>query len=304
MKKLTTPNFFIVGAAKSGTSSLWQYLKVNKEVFMPADEFCKEPAFFSPLKKNAEMTLDDYFNIFKEANINHKLIGEASTAYLTDPASAKRIYDFNPEAKIIIILRNPAERAYSLYCWMIQDGYEYASTFKKALALENYRINRKIPNFFEPEYYYNYLYFSSGLYHKQVKRYLDLFKNNVLVIKFDFFKNNLNTTYDQVCSFLDINTNVLSPEVYNVSKYVYSPKLQFILRKINNRMNKISNKHFSISYNSKQSRDWFLKLGLKKQRPPELSIETKKKLIIKYADDIEKLSKLTTISFDDWISEI
>ncbi len=271
---------------------------------MPADEFCKEPAFFSPLKKNAAMTLEEYLNIFKEANINHELIGEASTAYLSDPASAKRIYDFNPEAKIIIILRNPSERAYSLYCWMIQEGYEYASTFKKALALENHRINKKIPNFFEPEYYYNYLYFCSGLYHKQVKRYLDIFKNNVLVIKFDCFKNNLNTTYNQVCSFLNINTNDLSPEVYNVSKDVYSPKLQFILRKINNRANKIANAYFSISYNSKQSRDRFLKLGFKKQRPPGLSIEIKKELIRKYADDIEKLSKLTTISFDDWISEV
>ncbi len=304
MKKLTSPNFFIVGAAKSGTSSLWQYLKANKEVFMPADEFFKEPAFFSPLKKNASMTREEYLNIFKEATISHKLIGEASTAYLTDPASAKSIYDFNPEAKIIIILRNPAERAYSLYCWMIQDGYEYAGTFEKALALENYRINKKIPNFFEPEYYYNYLYLRSGMYYEQVKRYIDIFRSNVLVIKFDLFKNNLNATYDQICSFLNINTNDLLPEIHNKSKDVYSPKLQFILRKINNRANKVVNAYFSISHNTKQSRDWLVTMGFQKQRPPKLSIETKKRLMKTYTDDIEKLSNLTNISFDDWTSKI
>lgn len=300
MGKLKSPNFFIVGAAKSGTSSLWQYLKANKEVFMPVDELSKEPAFFSELKKRADMTPEEYLNIFKEATISHKLVGEASTAYLTDPVSAKRIYDFNPEAKIIILLRNPTERAYSLYCWMVQEGYEYAGTFKRALYLEDYRINKKIPNFFEPEYYYNYLYFRSGLYSEQVKRYISLFKNNVLVIKFDFFKNNLDTTYDQICSFLEINTNTLPDEVYNISRDVYSPKLQFMLRKTNNCINKIVNKLYSTGYTSKRSRDWILKIGLKKHKSAKLSIETKNLLIKNYANDLRKLSKMTNISFDDW----
>ncbi len=302
MGKLRSPNFFIVGAAKSGTSSLWQHLKANNEVFMPADELYKEPAFFSELKKNPSMTSAEYLNIFKEATPDHKRIGEASTAYLTDPNSAKSIYSFNPEAKIIILLRNPAERAYSLYCWMVQEGYEYAGTFKKALGLEDHRVDKKIPNFFEPEYYYNYLYFRSGLYYEQVKRYLSLFKNNVLVIKFDFLKNNFHTAYSQICSFLDINTNTLSREAYNVSRDVYSPKLQFILRKINNQANKIVNKIYSPTYySSKSSRDFILKIGLKKQKPAKLSMEVKKTLIKNYSDDLKKLSKIIDISFDDWI---
>ncbi len=301
MNNQKLPNFFIAGAAKSGTSSLWQYLKANEEVFMPADELHKEPAFFSEIKNRGAINLERYSEIFKEADKRHKRIGESSTAYLTDPGSAGLIYDFNPAAKIIILLRNPAERAYSLYCWMVQDGYEYAGTFERALELEASRINRKIPNFLEPEYYYNYLYFHSGLYYEQVKRYNDLFGSNLLVIKFEDFVNDFNASYGKVCSFLGIRMNELDVRPYNVSKSVYSAKLQFVLRKMNINLNKIGIRFFSMRFPTKESRDRLLKLGLKKQRPPRLKKDVKKRLIKGYADDIRKLSNLTGIFFDDWL---
>ena len=148
---MALPNFFIVGGARCGTTSLWQHLSMQPEVFMPEDEMVKEPAFFSYVGQRR--TFDQYIDIFKEAGENHKWIGEASTVYLTDPESARSIYDFNKNARIIIMLRNPVHRAYSLYNWMVQDGYEYAGSFKKALSLEENRKNVKIPNYFEPEYF-------------------------------------------------------------------------------------------------------------------------------------------------------
>lgn len=293
------PNFFLVGAARSGTTSLWRYLKENEQIFMPNDELYKEPAFFSPLKSS--MSIHEYLNLFKGTGESHKLVGEASTAYLTDPVSAKCIYDFNPNAKIIIILRNPAERAYSLYNWMVQEGYEFSSTFEKALALEGDRIKKKIPNFFEPEYYYNYMYFNSGLYYEEVKRYLDLFSDNVLVAKFDDLKYNLSRTYERICSFLDIMPNTLAPETHNKSMAVYSPILQFLLRKISNHLVIINTKIFSKRIITKKSRDKLLKLGLRNRALDKIKEETKELLIKKYENDVKLLAELTNINFDDWI---
>ncbi len=233
---LKNPNLFIVGAARSGTTSLWQRLKSHPAVFMPADLSEKEPAFFSDLKRSRFKKVEQYMEIFSKANENHRWIGEASTAYLTDPGSARRIYDFNPRTKIMIILRNPVLRAYSLYNWMVQEGYEYAETFEEALRLEKIRINKKIPNYFEPEYYYNYLYFNSGLYYEQVKRYIDLFKGNVLIIKFEDYINNFSQEWGKICGFLDIEPTSINSHgninYVNESKQVYSAVLQFVLRKI------------------------------------------------------------------------
>jgi len=224
------PDFFIVGAARSGTTSLWQYLKQHPKVFMPEDELNKEPAYFS--EKGYTLGYKKYLLLFKGADNSHARVGEASTAYLTDPSSAKRIYDFLPNAKIIIMLRNPVDRAYSLYQWMVQEGYEYAESFEKALDLENERIGKQIPNWFEPEYYWNYLYFNSGLYYKQVKRYMELFGDNVCLVKMDDFKKNFTREYCRICRFLNLRPNTISPKIYNKSYQVYSSKIQFILRKI------------------------------------------------------------------------
>jgi hypothetical protein len=230
MKK---PGFFIVGAARSGTTSLWQYLKTHPEVYMPEDELLKEPSFFSD-DCGKKLGLTGYLSIFEQAHKNHKWIGEASVAYLTDPESARRIYDFNPEAKIIIMLRNPAQRAYSLYNWMVQDGYEYASTFEEGLTLEETRVHRKESNWYKPNYYWGYLYFRSGLYHDQAKRYLELFKEDVLIIKFEDFSINTASTYREVCSFLQIDPQHAPYQIHNPSHAVRSARILFILRKLNN----------------------------------------------------------------------
>lgn len=291
------PNFFIVGAAKSGTSSLWQQLKHHPQVFMPEDELNKEPGFFSDIRKG-KRTLNDYLSLFSDATNKNtiKLIGEASTAYLTDPSSAKRIYDFNPQAKIVIILRNPAERAYSLYRWMAQEGYEYAPTFEIALKLEKYRSAKKIPNFFEPEYYYNYLYFNSGLYYTQVKRYIDLFGHkNVHVIKFDALKNEFEETYDNLCSFLEIERNNVVLIHSNKSKSIYSPMIQFVLRKINNSLNRHSRKKVT-----KEARDRFVNLGVIDKNPTKIKSVTKKRLLKMYLRDVTKLSELIATDLTIW----
>lgn len=226
------PDFFIAGAARSGTTALWYCLKENPGIFMPKEMLLKEPAFFSGLKKSRFKRWDDYIKLFAAADASHHQVGEASTAYLTDEESPERIYEYDRDAKIIICLRNPVSRAYSLYNWMVQDGYEYAGTFAEALKLEQTRATKNIPNYFEPEYYHNYMYFASGLYYAQVKRYIDLFKKNVLLVKFENFTKDFNAEYGRVCDFLGIDACPPRHIPKNESSAVISPQVQFLLRKL------------------------------------------------------------------------
>ena len=115
------PNFFIVGAPKAGTTSLYAYLSMHPEVFMPST--IKEPDYFSHKAILAQnlyyntthvTNLEEYLDLFSLAN-GEKAIGEASVSYLYYQEAARNLYDFNPEARIIIILREPVERAFSHY---------------------------------------------------------------------------------------------------------------------------------------------------------------------------------------------
>jgi len=303
-KEFNYPNLFIVGAARAGTTSLWYYLKAHPEIFMPDDELYKEPAFFCD--QRGIKNIKDYLSLFSEVTAQHKYIGEVSTAYLTCPKSAELINEYasknNIKPKFIIVLRNPVHRAYSLYNWMVQEGYEYALNFKKALSLEEKRIYKKIPNFFEPEYYYNYLYFRSGLYFDQVKRYFDKFsKDNIHIIIFENFTKNTIVELKKIYDFLGIKTNLnLELKIHNPSRQTFFPPLQFALRKIITTINRL---HLT-QYKSKKQRDKILLLGLRHSKPKRrLEIEVKKWLNISYKYDILRLEKLINEDLSFWYKE-
>ena len=113
-------DFFIVGAPKAGTTSLFYYLNKNKGICMSS---IKEPNFFSSQDLKIQKiyydslildNLKEYERIFTPKN-KQQIIGEASVSYLFYPNVANRIFDYNPRSKIIIILRDPVERAFSHY---------------------------------------------------------------------------------------------------------------------------------------------------------------------------------------------
>lgn len=288
------PNLFIVGAAKAGTTSLWDVLRKHPQIYMPNDMLFKEPNFFVSLPGTTTYNLDYYLSLFKDANGSEKYVGEASTSYLADDNSAKLIHNFNPKSKIIIILRNPTNRAYSLYNWMVAEGYEFASSFERALQLEEHRRFKKIPNFFEPEYYWDYMYFRSGLYYEQVKKYLDLFgKENVLILKFEELMNNFN--YKNICDFLEICYYEVRIERKNKAVSAINPKLNFLIRKINNILGKFYN------HKTKQKRDFLIYLFQLNKKPYGINEYTKNKLKNLYKNDILKLEKLTELDFKDWL---
>ena len=120
------PNFFIVGVAKAGTTSLSEWLKQHPQIYIPA---LKEPRYFAsdlvdPIVRNVVRTKEDYLALFVKAR-NHKARGEASTSYFTHWQQVpERIKRTIPDARIIILLRDPVERAYSSYLMLVRQGYE------------------------------------------------------------------------------------------------------------------------------------------------------------------------------------
>jgi hypothetical protein len=164
------PNFFILGAAKCGTTSLHYYLHQHPEIYLSQ---VKEPCFFCE-EFQVVKSEEEYLKLF-EGVTAEKAIGEASHVYFTSPGTPKLLHRLFPRARFILIFRHPADRAYSLYHHMKRFGFETAETFERALELEEERV--KSASFKDncPQYLYNFLYFHSGLYGEQIERYFSLF---------------------------------------------------------------------------------------------------------------------------------
>jgi len=206
------PNFFIVGAPRAGTSSLWEYLKAHDEIFMST---LKEPNFFHNvlLKNKIPYPITDkkkYLNLFKDVK-NEKAIGEASTTYLHDLDSAQLIHAEVPKAKIIIILRNPIDRSFSHYLFHVKLGIQQMP-FDKVIRKDASGINEKFstpPNIMRV-----------GFYSEFVQRYLDFFyTKNVKTIIFEEFINNPKKTVKELLQFLGVNSEYkFVEEKYNTSE--------------------------------------------------------------------------------------
>jgi hypothetical protein len=194
------PNFLIVGAARAGTTSLWHWLRQHPHVFMPRE---KEPAYFVQDGFRA-MTKDQYLALFA-AGQGKPCIGEASTGYLPAPESPPWIREVLGPVKIIIVLRNPVERAFSMYCFMAMMGLEPIDTFEEALDQESRRMASLQ---FRQNCFMNtrdYQYFHVGLYVDQVIRYIKTFgAERVKILLFDDLKKDSSGFCADLCRFLEI----------------------------------------------------------------------------------------------------
>jgi hypothetical protein len=225
-RDICVPDFFICGAARSGTTLLYQYLSSSDVVYTPN---VKEPGYFSALRPMEDPL--KYAGLFSGAS-DKKLIGEASTAYLSSPDSAERISRVCPEAKILILLRNPMDRAVSLYRWMTSSGNEWMCSFESALEFELNRIDDRDFIINCPEYYYNYLYYTTGLYSVQVQRFKDYFpEDNIMVILFSRFIDSPDDVAREALEFIGgkaFDTVSVTDKNKNESHRVLCPYAQYV----------------------------------------------------------------------------
>lgn len=203
------PNFFMVGAAKSGTTAINEYLQQHPQIFMSSP---KEPFYFilneqpptyagpgdlDEMQKLAVYDRAEYEALF--AGVTDEIaIGEATTQYLYVPGAAEKIHQAVPDAKIVIFLRHPVKRAYSSFMHMIRDGRETCEYFDQALAAEPQRIADN----WEPLWHYA----SASYYHDNLKRYYDLFgKDQVAVFLFDDLKADADDLMRSLYRFLGVD---------------------------------------------------------------------------------------------------
>jgi len=192
---MNKPNLFIVGAPKAGTSFLWVLLKSHKDIFFSKNpekelnffsyEELKSDSYYKDFKIN---NLKRYLHCFKNAN-NTKYIVDGSVSYFAYPNVPKKIYKFNQDAKIVIIIRHPIKRAVSHYEMDVRMGYADK-------PLMNYILDE---NSF-PAHYHQYI--TNSMYACNIKRYINTFgKKNVFIMNLDFIKDEVSNLY----KFLDID---------------------------------------------------------------------------------------------------
>jgi hypothetical protein len=210
------PNFFIVGAPKCGTTAMYKYLSAHPEVFMSDT---KEPNYFGQ-----DLGIDPQWHIRDEEeylklfdNASEKCVGEASVWYLYSQGAARRIRKFAPDAKILIMLRNPPDMIYSLHRQSLWTCNEDIHDFEEALDAENdRREGRRIPE--ESRFPQSVLYTQIAKFADQVRRYLDLFpKDKVHIVLFDDFAADTEKVYNEVLEFLEISTE-FTPDLEPVNQ--------------------------------------------------------------------------------------
>lgn len=187
------PNFVIIGAMRSGTSSLAGYLASHPDLFMAPR---KELHFFN---RYFDRGVDWYAEQF--AGATEAAVGEATPTYIYDARSIDRMAEVVPEARIIAILREPVSRAYSHYWFNRSRGHEDLS-FEQALEAEPGRLASS-----DPLMRARYSYVDRGRYADQLEHVLARFPAERLhVLLFEELKREPDRTYVEVCRFLDITT--------------------------------------------------------------------------------------------------
>ncbi len=224
---MTLPNFIVIGAAKSGTTSLYRYLREHPEIYMPP---IKEPEFFSFMGKKidpkdfkqapanfAVTDWNEYHSLFKDGE-GKKAIGEASPGYIYSQEAPGRIKEHIPHAKLIAILRDPAVRAYSHFNMRLNkshaDVVDPVKDFEEVLAAENYRIGEG----WGPGYHYR----ARGFYYEQLKRYYDLFPaEQIRVYLYEDLRRDPAAVMKDIFQFLGVDDTFVPDfkKIHNKGRY-------------------------------------------------------------------------------------
>jgi hypothetical protein len=281
------PDFFIVGAARSGTTSLNRYLSQHPEIFITSR---KDAHFFAtehfPCNGPGDEVMNrkvlrdkaEYDQLFAGVG-GEKAIGESSAFYLCLPGTAERIAQAAPDAKIIVLLREPADRAYSAYMLLVRDGRETLS-FEEGLSREAERRQQG----FEPMWWYKEL----GLYYSQVKRYLEVFgPEQVKVLLYEEFYAHPEQALRDVFAFLEVKEDVVinTSVRYNVAGVPKSRRLHTLLYKLIDNPN-------SLAKRVKPALAWKA-MGRFLLRPiPQMNPQTNAQLKAYFAEDVAKLEDL------------
>jgi hypothetical protein len=215
------PDFLIIGAQKAGTSSLFHYLSQHPDIDLPSE---KELHFFDIHYENGIEWYSDLFP--KKRFLSRKITGEATPYYLFYPHAVERIHAHYSAIKLIVLLRNPIDRAYSHFQMERDRGVEPEPHFMRAIELENERIadeekRIKCGEINSSDNLRNYSYVRRGLYGKQIALWLQYFlPRQILFIKSESFFSDTNIHLERIQNFLGVSyVPPTDTRIINSNKY-------------------------------------------------------------------------------------
>ncbi|MBC7857111.1 MAG: sulfotransferase domain-containing protein [Pirellulaceae bacterium] len=297
---MPAPSFFIVGAPKCGTTSLNDYLRQHPGIFIPdrkeLHHFGSDLRFF----KTERPALGEYLAYFASAQ-PIQIAGEASVWYLFSQLAAQEIRDFCPGAKIIIMLRNPADMLHSLHSQYLFESNEDLTDFAAALAAEEDRSQgRRLPP--NSNYREGLLYRRVARFDEQVRRYLDVFRREQIhIIDFDDFSRDTPRVFAEVLQFLGVDSSFRCEfEIRNPNKQVHS-------RPLHNFLNNPGAFAILLGRLIPQSLRRAIVSRLKKANSPAvprapLSAKLRAQLNREFAPEIQRLEELVGRDFSKWLA--
>lgn len=222
-------DFFVIGASKSGSSAVNTYLSRHPEIGM-AD--IKEPHFFdTDLSHNSEMGWKTYYRLFQKGKPKVRVWGETTPTYIRSKEAPRAIKNHNPNAKFILMIRDPVEMAYSLHSQNLYGGTEAVEDFEKAWRLqEKRRQGMEIPKTCrKPE---SLLYGEYCMIGRQIEHWLNFFpKSQFLFLLQENLKSNPREVYLQILNFIGVQDDGKKNfEIVNTNKTLRSRLLYNFLR--------------------------------------------------------------------------
>jgi Sulfotransferase family len=300
---MTMPNFLVIGAGKSGTTSLYHYLKQHPEIYMSP---IKEPKFFAlegktpdfrgpgdevHMNRKSVTDVGAYRALFSGVT-DEKAVGEASTLYLYSPEAPARIRHHVPHARLIAILRNPVDRAYSSFIQRVQKGDEPLDDFAQALQQEEDRVR----NNWAPRWQAKRI----GFYHEHLRRYYDAFeRDQIKVFLYEDLKGDPVGVAQSAYRFLGVE-DAFVPDVslvYNPSGIPKSKALQALLKSPNPLRSVLK---LLIPSGLRPRLTAYLE-NRNIVRPPPLEAAVRGELVESYRADILKLEKLIGRDLSEWL---
>jgi hypothetical protein len=224
------PDLFIIGAAKCGTTSLYEYLRGHPEIFMSR---AKEPRYFAPdlavgthgHDLNHPHDETRYLALFSEAR-DEKRLGEASVRYIYSQQAPELIAEFQPRPYIIAMIRNPIDMMYSMHNQRVSEGHEDIADFEEALAAEeDRRAGRRIPAGSNSKLS---IYRDRARFSEQLQRWFDRFgRERVHVIVFEDMIADPPGIFRRVLEFLEVDPEY-QPETFSAYNKSHAPRSRLL----------------------------------------------------------------------------
>lgn len=302
---MTTPNLFIIGAPKCGTSALAHYLSEHPAVYFSDP---KEPFFLSDdypkLKDQHSLDgLEDYLSLFKDADPEiHAVIGEGSTNYLASKVAIEKAMGLNPNAKFIVMLRDPVEVAHAYHMEQLWARNEDVEDFESAWRLQEERRQGKfIPGNCVAQQFLQYR--DLALFAPQIERFFSLVpEKQRLVLLIDDLKQDPSHVYRTALRFLDLDDD--HKTTFPVINPSHKHRSDLIANIVLKPPWPLRGAVFRFRAWARRSRPWWVEaiksvLRVRENRTP-LRPEFERELRDCFLDDIEKLERLIGRDLSAW----